>query len=103
MMPYYPVCAKDDLPDGQRKIIDVEGISILVCHIDGVFYAFENRCSHADLPLSDAHIEDNEIVCPFHGARFCLKTGDPRQAPAFGGIQTFSVIEQDRELFIFVD
>lgn len=101
-MPYYPVCAKDELLEGGRKIIEVEGMSIMVCHVGGELFAIENRCSHENLPLVDGHIENNEIVCPFHGAKFCLKTGDPRLAPAFESIQTFSLIEQDQQLFVFV-
>ena len=101
-MAYYPVCAKDELPEGTRKIVEVDGMSIMVCHVDGTLYAFENRCSHEDLPLGDGHIENHEIVCPFHGAKFCLKTGNPKLAPAFEGIQTFEIVEQDRKLFVCV-
>ena len=99
-MAYYPVCHVDELPEGARKIVEIDGISIMICHLDGAVYAFENRCSHEDLPLVDGHIENKEIICPFHGAKFCLKTGNPTLAPAFESIQTFELIEQDNKLFV---
>jgi 3-phenylpropionate/trans-cinnamate dioxygenase ferredoxin subunit len=35
------------------------------------------------------------VVCPRHGARFCLKTGSPLSPPAYEPIKIFSVREHD--------
>lgn len=40
-------------------------------------YVFEKGCPHMDYPLNRGHVNPyEEIVCPWHGYRFDLKTGD---------------------------
>jgi len=34
---------------------------------------------------------NGEIECPRHGARFCVKTGQARSAPAYGQVSTFPI------------
>lgn len=99
-MSYYPICRLSELPQGERKAVEIQGLSLLVFNIDGEFYAIENRCSHEDLPLTEGHVENAHIMCPFHGAKFCLKTGAALSAPAFEDIQMFPVIQQGENLFV---
>ena len=46
-----------------------------------------------DAPFDDAPIEDSEITCPRHGARFCLRTGDALSPPAYEPLRIFEVRE----------
>ena len=41
----------DSLPEGQQTAVDVAGVSVLVVHHDGQFYALRNNCTHKDFPL----------------------------------------------------
>jgi len=41
--------------------------------------------------LTGGSIEGSEIVCPRHGARFCIKTGAALTAPAYEATATFPV------------
>jgi nitrite reductase (NADH) small subunit len=86
-----PVAAVDDIPEGTFKIAEVEGRSIGVYNVKGVYYAIHNHCPHqgAELcrgPVCGTTLEspvfeyiygrDQEIVrCPWHGWEFDLKTG----------------------------
>lgn len=83
------------LPVGQKHALDLEGHALLLVHIDDGIYAIENRCTHADAELTEGELEDNDIVCPWHGARFCVKTGEVTCPPAFEDIETYPVRVQD--------
>jgi 3-phenylpropionate/trans-cinnamate dioxygenase ferredoxin component len=80
-----------------RQFVDVGNTHIGVFKIGETFYAFESMCTHASYELDDAPVEGNEIICPLHGARFCLKTGAATAAPAYEDLLVFPVrIEQGR-------
>jgi 3-phenylpropionate/trans-cinnamate dioxygenase ferredoxin subunit len=70
----------------------VDGVEILLCNIDGSFYAIENRCSHAASKLSNGRLRGHDISCPMHGARFDVRSGAPVAPPARTSVRTFEVI-----------
>lgn len=57
----------------------------------GTIHAFNNNCPHENLPLTGAEIEGDVIICPHHGARFCIKNGEVMSPPAFEDLETFPV------------
>jgi len=79
------------LQNGERITVDLNDKknAILLFNLNGEFFAVENKCSHANLPLEDGWLENDQLICPFHGAQFCIKTGEVTAPPAFIGIKTF--------------
>jgi 3-phenylpropionate/trans-cinnamate dioxygenase ferredoxin component len=80
-----------DLAASQRLEGDIDGYRVRVARVGGTLYAFEDRCTHDDSPFDDASIEDSEITCPRHGARFCLRTGEALSPPAYEPLRIFEV------------
>lgn len=80
-----------DVPPGTKKAIDVAGISVLVCHLDGRFFAVSNICSHAQEKLECGRMSRGWISCPVHGARFELASGRAMNPPATKPIATYEV------------
>ena len=80
-----------EIPSGSHKVIDVDGAEVIVANCDGSFYAVEDVCSHDGAPLGEGDMIECEIICPRHGARFCLRTGKALSAPAYEPIATFPV------------
>ena len=78
-----------ELEASSRIESDVDGYRVRVAQVNGKLYAFEDRCTHDDSPFDDAPIEDNEIICPRHGARFCLRTGAALSPPAYEPLRIF--------------
>jgi 3-phenylpropionate/trans-cinnamate dioxygenase ferredoxin component len=74
---------------------ELEGYRVRVARVNGTLYAFEDRCTHDDSPFDDAPIEDCEIICPRHGARFSLQTGEALSPPAYEPLRIFEVREAD--------
>ena len=54
---------------------------IAVVRSEGRSYAIEDVCTHDGEALTGGPVEGGEIVCPRHGARFCLRTGEALTPP----------------------
>lgn len=88
----YEICPAEEIPPGERKIVEVAGLSIGVFNIDGEFYAMNNVCPHQLAPLCEGEVTgmttaeevgeynwscDGEIVkCPWHHWEFDITTGE---------------------------
>jgi 3-phenylpropionate/trans-cinnamate dioxygenase ferredoxin subunit len=85
------------LADGEHVVIDVDGVDVAVFKIDGRFYAIEDVCTHDGAEIASGELDGDEIICPRHGARFCVKTGEVKAPPAYEDIACFPVrIENGR-------
>ncbi len=79
------------LAPGEHLTLDVDGITVALFNIDGALYAIEDTCSHDGAEIASGAVRNGEIVCPRHGARFCLKTGKVLSAPAYADIASYPV------------
>lgn len=84
----------------QTLSTEVDGYPIVVVRCGPLLHAVEERCTHDGESLAGAEIEKCEIICPRHGARFDLRTGDALSPPAYEPIKTFGVREQDGRIFV---
>jgi 3-phenylpropionate/trans-cinnamate dioxygenase ferredoxin component len=82
MADYVPVCKTFDIPDPGKAVFEVEDRFIVVFHLDGDFYAIDDACTHDGGPLGEGEIEGFQIICPRHGARFDIRTGQALTMPA---------------------
>jgi 3-phenylpropionate/trans-cinnamate dioxygenase ferredoxin subunit len=103
--PLYDICPVDELPPGEKRLVELEDFEIGVFNCNGTLYAIEDRCSHDDgeLVYGDLHEDECTIECPRHGSRFDLKTGNPVNLPAYVPIDTFPVMVADGVIRVEVD
>jgi 3-phenylpropionate/trans-cinnamate dioxygenase ferredoxin component len=80
---FYEVARVEDVPAGERLFIEIDGKPIVVFNIGGNFYAIGDTCTHDNGPLGDGELDDHQIICPRHGARFDIRNGKALTAPAF--------------------
>jgi 3-phenylpropionate/trans-cinnamate dioxygenase ferredoxin subunit len=85
------VATLDEVPAGEKKVVTVGRIPILLCHTEGRVFAVRNECSHAYSTLDCGRMKYGWISCPVHGARFDLETGEPLNPPATEPLTTFEV------------
>lgn len=90
-MPKWVNVAKADDLETTGISVEVEGNSIFIVKANNKYYAVQNRCSHEDFPLEDGDIEDEAIICPVHGAKFCLNTGNVLECPATENVTVYPV------------
>jgi 3-phenylpropionate/trans-cinnamate dioxygenase ferredoxin subunit len=75
------VARLDELPPGQRKLVFVDGRSVVLFNIDGAIHAIDNSCPHNGASLASGKLEGSVLQCPAHGLRFDLaKSCEPGAA-----------------------
>ncbi|WP_404383155.1 DUF2231 domain-containing protein [Caenispirillum salinarum] len=92
---FTPVLPATDLPENTPRRVEVDGVEVVLVRHEGAVSAFSDRCSHFGGPLSQGWVFDGGLVCPWHGSRYCLKSGDPLDGPATAPQPRFEVRERD--------
>lgn len=88
---FVKVAALSAVPDGDMLSVKVGNEEILLVNLGGDLHACDDICSHAYANLSEGDLEDNEVVCPLHGAVFDVVTGNPVTPPATEALRKFAV------------
>ena len=99
------MCPVEELPPGEMKIVVSGDLAVGVYNLGGEYYALEDRCSHDDGPLCEGEWVPDvcQVVCPRHGARFDLRTGNALTLPAYLPVATYSVrVREDGMIVIDV-
>ena len=91
MNQWVTVARVEEVAPGERRIVDVDETKIAVFNLDGQYYAIEDVCTHDGGQLTGGTVEGDQIVCPRHGARFCIRNGAALSAPAYEPTSTFPV------------
>jgi len=91
MSDWVDVAAVHEFGPGEVRVVDADGTAIAVFNVDGQYYAIEDVCTHDGGELASGLLEGDQIVCPRHGARFCVRTGEALTAPAYEPTATFPV------------
>lgn len=102
-MTWLKVCTTDDIDDGEAFKVGQVRPPIAVYHLDGEFYATADTCSHADSSLSEGYVEEGQVECVWHMAKFCLRTGAPMTLPATEPIRTYEVKVEDGDVHVLLD
>ncbi len=89
-----------DVPPGSVRVFEVNGHSIALANLDGVFYAVDNLCTHDNGPLGEGRLWDGTIECPRHGARFDIQTGAVKALPAVRPVRTYPVQVDGNEVSV---
>ena len=86
---FAPICPVEALPDGERLFLELNDVSIVLLNHKDEYYAIADLCTHDDGPLGDGEVEDHEIICPRHGARFDIRTGEVLSLPAIKDVPAY--------------
>src|SRR5437868_13034328 len=77
MSDFVRICSRSDLPtEGQAAEVTVGDRVICVANVKGTISAIDNVCLHRGGPLGQGVVDDDKIVCPWHGWQWNLKTGE---------------------------
>lgn len=118
----YLVCRNDELKDGDRRVVSCDGTEIGVFKVDGELIAWHNQCPHRQGPVCQGRIykrvlepidsdgtvralayDENvaNIVCPWHGYEFDLKTGINQGYGKFR-LRNAKLEEKDGNIYVVV-
>lgn len=85
------VASLDEVPEGTLLGVEIDGHRVCLANVEGEIYALQDNCSHQDFPLSAGCLEDGQVECAWHGARFDLASGRAVALPAIRPVRTFDV------------
>ena len=86
------VCRVDDLAPGTAAQADVDGVLVaMIRDSEGGIHALDDRCTHADVSLSEGEVDGCTLECWLHGSRFDVRTGDPSGPPATVPVAVYPV------------
>lgn len=94
----------NDLQDGDMKQVEVGDLKILLTRLDGSFYAIGGECSHYGGTLAEGVLSGEHVTCPWHQARFHVKTGELVDPPALDSMARFETrVAGDRVMVVLPD
>lgn len=88
------------LAEAASLTVEVDDCPVVVVRCGEELYAVEDRCTHDGEPLGGAEVEDCQIICPRHGAHFCLRTGDALTPPAYEPLRKYDVREENGRILL---
>lgn len=91
MTDWIEVAKADDIAPGGFQAVELNGSMIVLFNLAGEFYALEDVCTHDGGTLSDGALQEHEVVCPRHGARFDIRSGAVTAPPAYEPVHSFPV------------
>jgi nitrite reductase (NADH) small subunit len=119
-MPDILVCRKDEVAEGQTRIIRSGDVEIGVIRYKDEWYAYRNLCPHQGGPacegvrmlgvremigaggvsLGQTYDEDDmHIVCPWHGYEFHLSNGEHVRDSRIR-LQRFDIVEKGDDVYV---
>lgn len=95
------ICSVEEVAPGASLRVEVEGLPPLaVFNVNGEFYVMNDTCSHGEASLCEGDIEDGQVECPWHNARFCIKSGRALTFPAVEAQKTYHVEVEEGKLYL---
>lgn len=98
MSEWVDVANEGDIRAGSCKIVDVDDAIIAVYNLAGEYFAIEDVCTHDGGELASGEVENDTVICPRHGARFCIRNGKALTAPAYEDVPCFPVRLQEGKI-----
>jgi 3-phenylpropionate/trans-cinnamate dioxygenase ferredoxin subunit len=92
-----------ELLDGQSVSVAVGRLMIALARSGDEYFAIEDVCTHDGAELAGGAVEGAEIICPRHGARFCLRTGQALTPPAYEPVRVFETRIQGGRIWVRAD
>jgi metal-sulfur cluster biosynthetic enzyme/nitrite reductase/ring-hydroxylating ferredoxin subunit len=89
-----------EVPDPGKTLVEVAGEMIALFHVDNVWYALDDVCTHDGGPLADGELRDHKIACPRHGAKFDIRTGAALTMPAIRPTRAHEVKVEDGGVWV---
>src|SRR6266513_1172672 len=93
-------CDIDDVQDGGMLLGHAFGEAILVARQGPQLFAIGATCTHYGGPLAKGLMVDCTVRCPWHHARFDLRTGEAIAAPALNNVACYKIDKRGEQFFV---
>lgn len=100
---FFPVLPFADLADRSAQTVQVGRKKIAIVRVGEKLHAVDALCTHMGVPLTQGELQGEELVCPWHAARFCVVTGAKKSGPGFCDLDTYQVRVRDGWIEVSID
>ena len=90
----------DDVGDGKMLLGHAFGEAVLVARRGDELFAIGATCTHYGGPLAKGLMVDCIVRCPWHHARFDLRTGEAIAAPALNNVAAYKIDKRGKQFFV---
>ena len=97
---FVPAIKTTDVPANGMVVVDVKGTRIAVANVQGVFYAFDDECTHEQCSLAEGDLAGTTLTCMCHGAEFDVRSGVVLAPPAVVPIRVYRTRVEGDALYI---
>lgn len=96
----FPVCRLDELPQNKPRTFEVDDYFVVLVRVDDIVHCVEDVCTHDGGTFDDGDYEDFCLVCPRHGAKFDVRTGEAVAMPATEPTRKFQTEVRDGIVYV---
>ena len=93
----------DELADPGTMMIEIDERLVVLVHVEGEFHCIDDVCTHDSGPLSDGELEGCQLICPRHGAKFDVRTGQAMTFPAIRATTAHEVKVDDGNVYVKIN
>src|SRR5438552_16745031 len=93
-------CKIDQVADGEMLLGHAFGEQVLVARRGNELFAIDATCTHYGGPLAKGLMVDCTVRCPWHHARFDLRTGEAIAAPALNNVSCYKIDKRGDQFFV---
>ncbi|MCG3175664.1 MAG: Naphthalene 1,2-dioxygenase/salicylate 5-hydroxylase system, ferredoxin component [Candidatus Omnitrophica bacterium] len=88
-------------PGGKGCITSVHNQEIALFRTADGYHAVQNSCPHRGAPLGQGHLDGQDVLCPWHGWTFNVKTGQCVTTPGMD-LKTYPVRVEGENVMVDV-
>lgn len=97
---FVEVAQMSEIAPGALLRVEVEGRLVCLANVGGTIYAVDDDCTHISGPLDEGELEGCVLTCPWHLARFDVRTGAALRGPAREPLPTYAVRVEGSSIFV---
>ena len=90
----------ENVRDGEMLLGHAFGEPVLVARSGDDLFAIAATCTHYGGPLAKGLMLDCTVHCPWHHARFDLRTGEAIAAPALNNVASYKIEKRGERFFV---
>ena len=98
-----PVAKVSDIKTAGVLPVQIGKKMVALFYCEGEIKAYEDMCPHRAGPLSEGEIKNGEVSCPWHQARFDLKTGKVLCGPATRSLKSVAITVENGQVLVAAD
>jgi nitrite reductase/ring-hydroxylating ferredoxin subunit len=102
MMAFRRVVALEEVWDGEMRGFVVDSRKVLIIKLDGEVYAYEDRCAHLGVALSEGLLESGVLICSAHHYQYDARTGQGVN-PKSVRLRTYPVAIKDGAILVDIE